>query len=236
MKFFEWVSEFGFLKTHTSMVQRQQSCDSHSIATATTTMSRQSIVGTNCGDFTIEGVYTDNIRVHKNKSDDGYTLSFAFDNNSGLTGMLFSKIREKYKDVPTYMLRASLELTTASMGVPKDYRVFVRRYQSLSCTVDGQEEDMELSPGVYHMSKLAAYNPVFSALLNVTFVNVHVVGEQCGHMNTSGVMHGGVRIDYAYTLEATRWFPDAEPNSLYATELVVSSALAFEKYRGNMAR
>lgn len=200
-------------------------------------MSRESIVGTNCGDFTIEGVYTDNIRVHKDKSNDGYTLSFAFDNNSGLTGMLFAKIREKYKDVPTYMLRASLELTTASMSVPKDYRVFVRRYQSLSCTtITGEEEDMELSPGVYHISKLSQYNPVFSALLNITFVNVHVVGEHCGHMSTTGIMHGGVRIDHMYTIEATRWFPDAEPNSLYATELVVNSAVMFEKYRGGMAK
>lgn len=199
-------------------------------------MSRQSIVGTNCGDFTIEGVYTDNIRVHKNKSDDGYTLTFAFDNNSGLTGMLFAKIREKCKDVPSYMLRASLDITTASMPVPKDYRVFVRRYQSLSCTVDGEEEDMELSPGAYHISKISAYNPVFSALLNVTFMSVHIAEEQCGHMVTSGIMHGGLRIDHMYTLEAIKWYPDAEPNSLYASELVVSSAVTLEKYRGNMAK
>lgn len=199
-------------------------------------MSRQSIVGTNCGDFTIEGVYTDNIRIHKNKSDDGYTLSFAFDNNSGLTGMLFAKIREKYKDVPTYMLRASLDLTIASMKVAGSRLALVRRYQSLSRDVNGEEEGMEVSPGTYEISKLSTYNPVFSGTLNVTFLNVHVAGEQCGQMNTNGVLHGGLRIDHLYELEATRWFPDAEPNSLYATELVVNSAITFEKHRGDLAK
>lgn len=233
MKFFEWVLEFGFLKTHTSMVQRQQSCDSHSVTTTTITMRHQSIVGTNCGDFTIRGVYTDNVRAHKNKSDSGYTITFTFDNNSGLTGMLLHLVRQTARDVPTYVLRAGLDAMMASVQVPMTHTVVVSRHFSL---YDDNDNGTELSPGTYDISEVVEYNPVFSTVVDVIFKNVHVSQEKCGFTRTNGLLHGGVQIEGLPQLEATRWFPDAANNTLYATECVVEGITFAEKNRHHMAK
>jgi hypothetical protein len=208
----------------------QQSCVLHA------RMASASIVGTRYGDVTIQGVYSDNVRSHKNKSDDGYTLTFAFDNNSGLMGMLFAKIRETQGDIPTYMLRAGVDVTVASIQVPSSYSVVSRRYQTLSTIVNGKGLNAILSAGTHPVSELAQYNPVFSAVVNVTFKNVHVAGEQCGQINTNGILHGGLYIDEVRQLEVTRWFPDARPGALYATQLVVDGIVDFERNRENMRK
>lgn len=193
-------------------------------------------VGRNLGDFTVPGVYSDNIRVHKNKSNDEYTLTFAFDNNSGLTGMLLRLVRGNYKDIPTYMLRTAVDFTVASLQVPAAYPIFISRYQSLSRTVGGEELTMEVSPGVYPVSVLAPYNPVFSAIVDVKFEGVHIAQEQCGHIETNGVLHKGLHIEKAHRFEATRWFPNAGSGDLYAAEPVVDGIISFEKNRHNMAK
>lgn len=154
-----------------SIIQWQQSCENYSTAAIKATMRHQSIVGTNCGDFTIQGVYTDNVRAHKNKSDSGYTLTFTFDNNSGLTGMLLHLVRQTGRNVPTYVLRAGLDAIRASIQVPMTYTVVVSRHFSL-CGENGSGS--ELSPGTYDISDIVEYNPVFSAVVDVTFKSVHV--------------------------------------------------------------
>lgn len=194
-------------------------------------------VGKCYGDVVLRNVLCDNVKVHKNRTNDQYTLTFGFSNNCGLMGLLFSKIRSGYRDAPTFMVQASVDLTTASMQVPSTHAAYVRGHQTIDVsTVECLEKFTNISPGTYSVSTLAQYNIVFSAVIDVKVKNVHVADQQCCSIVTNAVLHGGVSVLELYDMEARLWFRNNDIGTLGASKHSIDGVIDFEESRHRMAR
>jgi hypothetical protein len=194
-------------------------------------------VGKQCGDMLIKNVLCDNIKIHKNKSNDDYTLTFAFSNNCGLLGLLFNKIRSEYRDAPTFMVQASVDFTVATIQVSKRHTLYVRRHQTLCVsTLQNRKEVVDVSPGKYSIEAVAKYNPVLSAVLDVNFRSIHVADQQCCTIITNAVLHGGVEIRDIHDMETSSWFPDIKPDDLCASKHIVDGIVDFEENRHVMVK
>lgn len=159
-------------------------------------------VGTRYGDVTVRNVLCNNITVHHDGAGDDYTATFKFDNNCGLVGLLFNEIKSKYRDTPTFMVRASMDLTSVSANMPCIHTVYIRRHHSMRSDKDGKLDNMvRFSPGMYTVSDVAQYKLILLAIVDVKFRNVYIADAQCFHTTTNAVLHGGIEVEHFGAME-----------------------------------
>lgn len=194
-------------------------------------------VGTRYGDVVLKNVLCDNIKFHKNASDDDYTATLGFKDSVGVVGLLMQEIRNGYRDAPSFMVRASMELTVGVITVPHDDVVYVRRHQTLHCpTATNPDNTDDLRPGLYRVEHIAQYNPVAAAVVDIVFKNVHVAAEKCGRSDTNAVLHGGIDVLSMKSTEVVLWFPEAAAGDTCASKQAINSVTEFELHRHELAK
>ena len=188
-------------------------------------------------DVILKDVLCDNIRFHKNRPDGNYTATLGFKDNAGIVGLLLREVRNGYRDIPSFMVQASLEFTVGVLRVSSTDTLYIRHAQAIPLSAElNSDEFTHIGSGLHKIKDVADYNPVASAVVDIVFRDVHVATEYCGTHETNAVLHGGIKVLSIRNIEAMSWFPGADDNDMYASRQVVDVARDFELHRHKMAR